>query len=312
MFDCIRKYLNKPIKNSEFNTELIRFFTEKDNLFLQTENEQELRVLAGAIINEYIMSSNLENKIVLALALITALFESKAENIINKDIIENAQKFLDEKSIELRKINDESEIINTQFEPDIEGIDAQTVPQKLVDITEEISKVIIDINQKLKLLNKKSQILAEESNIHWWIFHGFSNELKIPLKEIDTIRAPIIIANELFNLTDIIPNPISSEEFLKKVIIDNIEEIKKVTIKEVINNLDMSFKQKFLNNFEKTNLGNLCPIMTGCLKSIETGEDKGWTSIFQNATNLKTTKKIDIIKLAHQSYLEQILVRSLN
>ena len=92
LLDCIRLYLNKPIINQEFKLDFNKLFLDNDPLFHQRNNELELRVLAGAIISEYINCAENEECITLGLALITGSF--KITEIINSDILDDAIEYI--------------------------------------------------------------------------------------------------------------------------------------------------------------------------------------------------------------------------
>src|SRR5882762_2526637 len=62
MLNCVRLFLNKPIIQTDFKDELIAGFRESDTLFPEKNNLLELRVLAGAILFEYVINGKSKDK----------------------------------------------------------------------------------------------------------------------------------------------------------------------------------------------------------------------------------------------------------
>jgi len=321
LLDCVRLYLNKPNVSEEFKKEFTSLFLA-DPLFPIKENDFELRVLAGAIINEHINSNKGSDSVSLAMALMTSSFELKG--IINKDIIENSIEFKERKSVEYRKQS--QEIIFSPIEMEEEELmdeEAQENEEELIPTTiDELNSKIDDLEdymlEKLKMFNQvqllynKVKVLEEESNIHWWIFRAFSNFKNQPMKELDYHVAPILLALELSDLTTIIPGPNASKQYLKKVIYDNLtDHSKPIIIKDVINKTNRIDKEKIILRFRKSNLGNLCPILYAFDESSKIDNDESWIAYFEKTTGISSNNKIDMIDLAYQFYLENLLVKSL-
>lgn len=307
MFNCVKLFLNKKY-DEEFKAELIKSFTVSDPLFQQRDNELELRVLCGAIIHEYIIDDEYEDSITLALSLISATFENK--DIINYDIIIDAKKYLNDKSIELREQNTDLDLLE-DIEEEVSA-EVESIETLKVQIDNRYN--ITQINEYLKKLNSKIDVLDEESNMHWWIFRGFSNYKAKPIKDLDIEMAPIFLGKDLSDLTKIIPGPLASEQFLKKLINDNFQENSAVLLifKDVINKLERADKEKFIDEtFKKTNIGNICPIMFACQESLKIDDGKTWLAYFENDTGLNAKTKISIIDLAKQFYIENLLTKCL-
>lgn len=309
MFNCIRLYLNKEIKDQEFIQNFINIFLAKDPLFPQSNNKLELRVLAGAILSEYIETKKTKDRIAIAMALKSGLFEIKTADLINSDIIESVHRFLLDEAINIRNQDEKmpSLILNTKITPP--DVLLETISTSFTSLNENFKNIV----EIFKNLIKRTSILEEESNIHWWIFRGYSNYSNLPIKELDFQTAPILLAKELSDLTTIIPGPISSEQFLKKVLVDNFTDPNKtISLKDVVNSLYTQIKEQIALKYNVTSLGNLCPLMFGFTKSLDIDDDKSWISFFEKSTGIKTSTKVDLFNLAQQYYCEDLLVKSLS
>jgi len=314
LLNCVRQYLNLPIEDTNFISQLYEIFLKFNNLFAQKNNHLELRVLCGAIIHEYIIFDKAKDKYKIAYSLLSGLFEQDKKSLINVEIIEQINNFINETSINIReKVIELKQIaVISNLKEDVNNQESlKSNFDNIVSYFKSISKNITDNNN---LLNSKLKIIEEESNIHWWIFRGFSNIFNIPFSKLKINSAPIIIGKELSDLINIIPGPIAYVQFLEKIINDNLPIKdkafdKNIIFKNVINDIEIELKKELSENFTNSKLGNLCPIMISFQKSIDSGDKKGWLSSFKNSTNLDANKKIDIYKLAIQSYIENILMK---
>jgi hypothetical protein len=314
LFDCVRLYLNKPVINHFFENELVELFTSEDPLFQQKDNRLELMVLCGAMIYEFI-TAEYKGSISLALSLVTATFESKG--VLNSDIIETVKDFLNQKSIDIREQSQELHLIESNEEEIEEGTDDEGDGEKNDETYETLTNDtyrISQINELIINLNNKIAVLDEESNIHWWIFRGYSNYKNKPINELDIEIAPLILGKELSELTKLIPGSLASRQFLMKLIKEDLqkEPSYEITIKEVVNKVESGDKGIFIESYKNTNLGNLCPLMFACQEALNIGDNSSWIAYFVKGTEIKKNAKVKVIDLANQFYLENLLVKSLN
>ena len=298
MQNVIRFFLNKPLP-SEFSDEFIKIFLEGDPMFPQKNNALELRVLAGALLHEYVVTSKNKDQISVALALRSTLFGIDPKSLINKDIIETVLQLLAERSISTRE-----KIKKEPIELSIEA-SATDIPAA---VNSQFKKLAAYINDSV---TRRTEILEEESNIHWWIFRSFSNDFGVPFKEIEFKQTPIIIGKELSDLINIIPGPIATEQFLLKLLQDNAAEEKEVLFKDVVNSISREYMEKFNGDFHGA-LGNLCPLHFSFLKAIESADRKSWVAPFQKITGLHPDKlRTGRVNLALQVCYEKLLLLSL-
>lgn len=306
LLECVRLYLNKPLNTEDFENEFIKLFTEDDPMFLQKDNELELRVLSGAIINEFVVGDEFEDSITLALSLISATF--KNAEIINSDIIDNVRKYIVDKSLEVRE---------QDLELDLEEEEEQDEVEKEEDIEKRLENKmnnfynIPQINKLLKKLSYKISILEEESNIHWWIFRGYSNYKNEPFKDLDIEVVPIVLGKELSDLTKLVPGFYAFDQFLMKVIYDSFSENGDtlVAFKDVINKIEKADKVKFIEKFKKTEIKNICPLMFAFHEALKIDDNKTWIKYYESSTGIKTNMKLNIIDLARQAYTENLLLK---
>jgi GTPase-associated system helical domain len=312
-FNCIRLFVGKQISDQNFLGEMTRIFLEEDPLFKQKDNLLELRVLAGAVVNEIIETPKHKDKISTAIALKCSLFGINTKDLINTEIITLANNFLAEESLRLREFDDKRTLINLSIESSVPDTNPATLAAIFTKINEQLHKVSISINEKSDYNSRRIQVLEEESNIHWWIFRYFSNVLNKPMRDVEFELAPIIVGKELNNLILILPWPKAFEEYLKKVIYDSFpsENNKEILFKDSINALKRLKIDLFATDHASL-IGNICPLLTAYSLSNQSGDETGWFSFFEKSTDIKHTIKVSCIELAKQSFFESMLLKSLN
>jgi|GEM_PF-2307097 len=303
MLDCIRCYLAKPIKDTNFKADLTKIFLDADPVFNQTGNDFELRVLCGAIINDIIENSKSKNRVELAVALQTALFGIEAKDLINIDIIESANTFLNNEANLIRDNVELSETANFNIPISLAEINVETLTTHFTNLNKQLA----GISKSLNSANRKIEILEEESNIQWWIFKSYSNLLNIPFSEMPQLSAPIVLGEELCGLTNIFPPPANFQNFLNKILKDSFStQVDSLKFKDVINGLETSYKEGNMKPIADA-FGNITPISLAASTSLLSDESSAWPSIFEKASGIKANLRASKEALAKQSYYENIL-----
>ncbi len=310
LFDCVKYFLNKPITNSNFVSDLTQIFLE-DPMFPQTNNELELRVLTGAIIVECLETSKTVERIQIALAVRTGLFQKDNTDLINVDIISTVESFLMKESESRRALIDDVTIPDFSVKINLADTGIESINGGFEEMNDGLSEIKKTMKAVLDFSKKNISILQEESNIHWWIFRAFSNLVGKQIKELDQRTVPVLIGKELCNLTSFAPGPINSDQFLKKILFDNVKNKSlESTLKESINTIDLEVKKIF--SIQTTSaIGVLCPIHLACSLSLQVdGDENAWLPLFEKATQIKSNIKLDAAALAIQVYNESLLIQS--
>jgi hypothetical protein len=298
LLNCIRLFLGIPVAGNELNEELVKGFLEGDPLFPQTQNQLELRILAGAIVHEYVMNTKNKDRIPVALSLKTATFGLQEKKLINTDIIEDVENFLALKSISIREqTKKEAQTISFEAATDSTAV-------KLSSANDQLKILIAFLNESLI---KRIEVLEEESNIHWWLFRRFSNDKGESIEKLDYKSAPLIISKELADLTTLIPGPVNAEQLLAKMLLENSGEEKEFSIKDSINELDRVYREKLMSNNDNNKSGNTTPLVHAIAKSIEVTDKTSWVSAFENSSAIKAAMKVKRSEIALQFYYECLL-----
>jgi hypothetical protein len=309
--DCIRLFVDKPIANTNFRQEMVKAFQEGDPMFLERDNDLELRVLAGAIVNEVIETSGpkSKNRISVALALLSSVFYIKEGSLINKDIVDSAISFLQNSAAEEREQAETKSLPKINLDTTMPDANPATITAKLTTLNDQILKFTTTLTDKLEAANNKIAALEEESNVHWWIFRGVSDTLEKPMTEVEAEQAPLIIGHELGTLVGLPPFAPAYQFFIIKVMKDSFPDgIKETSIKDSVNSLDSRIKTHTLVQKSKT-FGNICPVFNAIDVSQQSSDANGWTSIYEKSVGIKSTEKVSPKDLASQFFIENMLLK---
>ncbi|HEX8515186.1 MAG TPA: GTPase-associated system all-helical protein GASH [Bacteroidia bacterium] len=306
--NCIKLFLNKTANIPEFSSELTTVFLD-DPLFPQSNNALELRVLAGALLAEYIETSKADDKDRIALLLKAGQFKLDPSGQINIEIFQINEHFLRNESIAQRTFEDDVELPELGVEITLADASVASIKAELEKINQDLSLASDALNDVLNFAKENISILKEESNIHWWLFREYSNLLKSPYSDISNKIAPFLAGKELSDLTTILPGIINADEFLKKMLFNVKDSKEEVTIKEAVNSLGAEVQNLFKMD-DSIVYKELCPLHLACTLALQVGDNDGWTGMFEKATGFKATVKSNVLELALQSYYESLLLKN--
>ena len=151
----------------------------------------------------------------------------------------------------------------------------------------------------------KLNIVEEESNIHWWLLRSFSNKKKLPVAELETIEAPFILALELGKLYKNLPIPNNAEAFLNKILNDVPNKMESISIKQAVETVTSKLSDEIKETIVEK-YGNLAPLHFGFSKSIESGGDVAWTSIFKTQTSISSDFECSPLKMVLVNSLRRL------
>jgi hypothetical protein len=311
LLDCVRLYLKKPMINETFRVEFVKVFKDEDSMFYEADSDLELRVLAGVIINEYIGKSKNEDRYVLAMALASGCFGVDETDVINMQIITKAHEVIEATAEELRT----GDVVEPPTLPELgdipaDLIDFPSVRKHLAKLNEAFGEFLGEYDESDKALRHKVNVLSEESQIHWWLFRSFSTTVQRRFHELNVKVAPVILAYELYLITEMVPGPVNAEEFLKNAFsaVPGINDIK-YTIKDAVTALYENLSENIkLMDFER--FGNLCPLILGVNRALDSAGDAGWTKVFENFTGVSANFSDTPLEIATQFYNEALLCYS--
>ncbi|WP_158799419.1 GTPase-associated system all-helical protein GASH [Pedobacter sp. L105] len=305
LLDCIRLYLDKPIKNREFNKELFLAISSSDGMFIEDNGSLENRVIAGAIISEAI-SKNTINSLKIATALKLGIFGVEKNSILNIDIVQSAIDYLNQRAESVREPSNYTPAI---LKYQILGEDPQSLETLTAHIRSQavyLKSMATNIEKQRHEYSTRLKTLEEESNIHWWLFREFSKIKNVAVAELIPEQAPFVLALELGKLFISLPQPNNAESFLNKILSKITNLPSEFSIKNAI---DIVFKNLTSVVEEKSTdiYGNLSPLYFAYSKAIESGGNEAWTAIFIKQTSISSEYKCSALEMSLQFLNETLL-----
>lgn len=278
-------------------------FQDADAAFQMRGNDQELVVLAGAKLVHLIEQAEMDVASMSALSLVCAAAQNLRHPAPVADILEKAVKYLQERSV--NRSASTTTVTNTLQDKELlESIKDAGAPW---DVFASAFENLLNEHRSLKL---ELPIIAEESNMLWWLFSEYSRDMKQAWSKLSLPAAALIAGKELADLTRIIPGPIAATAFLDKAIRRTSSKPQaKVSVKDALNDTSIEWRQQFAAESLPSELLDLAPISQGIRLSI-TAPDESWLAAFEQSTGLSADSKMIPFHLAYQIYLEALLCRS--
>ncbi|MDO1451349.1 GTPase-associated system all-helical protein GASH [Rhodocytophaga aerolata] len=306
LLDCVRLYLQKPVKSKNFEKELFFAIQKYDSLFLEEGSELEKKILAGAIIGESLIKR--EDKDRIAGSLKSGSFGLAKESILNSEIVSFAVEHLNKKAIDIRE---DKRTLKTLTKLPVFSKETPTVES----LTEIVKNLLVYIKsaaalneQQYGIMEDKIAVLEEESNIHWWLFRSYSSKRECLISELDAVEAIFILSSELNDLIRMLPPPNNIESFLKKIWSDVQDKPEKVSIKDAIEVLYNKLQDKIDDQEKKYEVyGNLIPLHLAFIKAKELEGNTAWTAPFEKLSGIKVDLKFNPVELSYQFLTELIL-----
>jgi len=303
--ECIKFFFGKKVQDT-FKDEFVKSILTLDSLFPQINNDLELKILSGAIIYNRIIVIDDYDSIKLALAFTSCSFCLEEKSIINPDIFEDINNYLVKEAIR------ERELSSLNFDNIDRVIKKTTQETKEINVEktfDEVKSRFAEIKKVFKGFIENQDILAEESNIHWWLFNGFSRLLNVPMTELNVREAPFIYALELADLTQYITPPVSTKDFFHKLLAEKQkEEDNEQLLKDVVN----QFIEKYPQIGKKESLGAICPLTMACNYRLELEDNEAWIKKYNSDNSINIESKVSCLDLSYQFYIENLLLNNLD
>ncbi|KJR44333.1 hypothetical protein UF75_5281 [Desulfosporosinus sp. I2] len=314
ILELVKMFFGLPT-DASFKKQFIDLYAK--DLTFQSKNEREISLLAGVTIIELMEKEIHVTKIVLATMCI-ALFKQDA---IIPDVQAIVSKKLKDITAEIRDLETEQRmrtISNTEITELKKSLELGAWnPQNIVEFSKVLSNIAANFNALVNNQNELSKsliIFKEDSNILSWLFGEWSNDLDKPLNgSIKRSETALILGKELADLVEQIPGPYPAKAFLKKMLGHCKADKKNISLVEMVDSLDESWKELLLDDYNIINNGENTPILLSVSKALETNEPKVWKHAYQKAIGIDAEEMIsDPLTWAYQMYLECLLVKYIN
>lgn len=223
----VKLHLALPDVSGEFMSSFRTTFFEIDSTFRMTGNDIELQVLAGAVLD-----ATLDRKDVfsdgVALTLIASAAPDLRKKIFLQDVLTKASDHLFDRGSLVRSVQLKSKINMAGFDASITEIKtaATTNPVTLGVPLEAAFRVVADnfsklnqnIDGRLTSIQRRQDVLAEESNIVWWLFGAARRDTLVTFAQENAVQAAFCAARDLADLTIIVPPPLAASAYLSRIL----------------------------------------------------------------------------------------------
>jgi hypothetical protein len=298
--EIVRLYYGRSPKDPGFLERYQKIFKQQDETFPMRKNDLIVRVLAGASV-VFCIQNVKDSADKVALATVCHNYQGLLGKNPLPDIIEIARRH-----IEVQSLQNRSRHVLPQITiPDISG---NIPPEKLSSV---IVNILTSTNNTISELNRYLKIEREESNVLWWLFAEYSNDLNRRMAELDTSVVPLVAGKELADLTCITPGLFSAEAFLGKIVNAVATKTHKTSLRLAVNNAPAEWKEKWIQERNPKMVEDLCPVHYAITKSLEFQDPESWVPVFDKNTAIKADHKITPTKLALQVYQESLLIKTM-
>lgn len=204
-----------------------KVFFDIDSTFRMIGNDNELRVLAGAILYGVIQRNDAFSDGI-SLVVLAAAFPELRKKAPSGDLLKAAQKHIFDRGVVVRSVapkgkpalNDIETTLNTWKT----NLAAGTAPVwaevevTLRALADNVAKVNQSVDARLTLAQRQHEILLEESNIIWWLFGGAVKGTQAQYSGLSAAEAAFSAAKDLSSLTQVLPPPIASPVYLERAL----------------------------------------------------------------------------------------------
>ncbi len=268
-------------------------FQKADAAFPMRGNDRELVVLAGAKLVDAIERAPRDVADLAALSLICAAAQNLRPNPAVAEIPEVAARYLSKRA-------------TSRALPDKESSGRELV-EALINVGTPYDLLAAEF-QKLQL---ELPIVAEETNMLWWLVSEHSRDLNQPWRKLPVSAVCLVAGKELADLTRVIPGPIAATAFLDRVIRSGRTECPTaVLISDAVNETPVEWRQEYEKKSYPSELEDIVPISHGIKLSLSAPDKDTWLPMFAKATGISIDSKSAPHTLAYQMFLETLVCRT--
>jgi hypothetical protein len=218
------------------------FFDADNSGFRMSDNDVELRVLAGVLIIEILHRKDAFADGVALVVLAAAAPDLRKKVPILKEVLPATSNYLFDRSALVRRPGPtKSKSALTSVEAELTEITqlASTNPAAIWKpteaairhVSENVSKVSEFLESRILHLQKRQDHLAEEANIVWWLFAGADRVTLESYSGQTAVEAALFCARDLASLTVLLPPPLAAPAYIERCLSTHHDV--QVTLEEV-------------------------------------------------------------------------------
>ncbi|WP_316801595.1 GTPase-associated system all-helical protein GASH [Pedobacter frigidisoli] len=317
----LKIYLGISKETSPEYIDLVDKFKSNDELF-SVQNTNLLRLLAGCSIAEKIEENRSYLSDMLALGICTRI---GSQIDILPQLIPLAEQFWINECERGRDmpVTDVPKKLTQSFSKVVmtagaEGPAAITVADETIKnltlVQKDTNNLLVNANKIFDMITElqtNQKYLAEESNVLWWIFGGYSEVIGKKFCAVAPELVAIITPFELNRLTLNLPGLGKIDNMVSKIFELNAEQKKAETLGSIVSSLGVDSEgiQDVLPEIDPT-ISSLCPLLNA-LHSYTEFAGNEWKPIYEKRSGVKTDTHFELSFVSNQLYKELMLTRVL-
>lgn len=280
------------VSNAPFTERFRTAFNTADPNFQMSGNDRELLVLAGAALICVTDNYAREFADLAALCLICAALQNVRAAAVPQ-IPELAATYLSKRCANRAAHVDGSE------------------ESKLLKSLTAMGGACAELAPEFQKVQLELPIVAEETNMLWWLFSETSRDLEQRLSELTVAAACLVTGKELADLTRTMPGPLAARAFLDRAVRSGRRKLPaSISIADVVNQASKAWRTEQYATPLPNELSSILPINQAVRLSLQAPDDDTWGPMFETATGISPAGKRAPNAFAYQAFLEHLAVRS--
>ena len=267
-------------------------FNKADANFTMSGNDRELVVLAGAALVHATEFAVREIADLSGLCLVSGAFQNLRTSAVPQ-IPELGATYLSKRSANRAALRD--------------GSAESTLLSELTSAGEPYSKLAPEFQK----VQSEFPIVAEETNMLWWLFSETSRDLEQRLSELPLAATCLVTGKELADLTRTIPGPLAARAFLDKAIRSGRKKLPaSVSVSDVVNQAPKAWRTEHYATPLPNELSGILPLNQAVRLSLQAPDDNAWGPMFETATGISSAGRCAPNGCAYQTFIEHLTARS--
>ncbi len=321
IYDLTKAYHSLNVGDGTEPTELIEATREFDNAFVPAGRATEIAVLAGAVLNEVLLSKRDSTSDCVALAIVVPAFQGLRKANPIPQLVTSAEQYLADRSADLRKPPKDSKpeagVAKDVIDNTTQALKESQFPQAadhLGTLVAAQNKIMRGQAAEIRALEKRLLLLREESDVLWWLTGAHSRIVNQSFADLEPGAAALLVGRELADLTQIIPGPLAIGAFAKRMLGSTLSEKAEVelTLGSAINSLSGQVRTAWGEDAQAAKSSGICPLYSAIVHSLTVAKPAEWPPLFKKSQSLDAKLKCHPALLSRQLYLESLLLRAGN
>ncbi|EHI99073.1 hypothetical protein CDLVIII_2429 [Clostridium sp. DL-VIII] len=297
-------------KQDKFKDSFAEIFIKDDSAF-SYEQDKEIQLLAGIMLNEILKDNDKYNTIIeLSCICLKNYYDPPIEGVFNN--IENG--FYE--SLKQLRENEDNDYAKRNFGKSLQVMIKENPSLVTSNLNEEVAKQleslkqnIISIFSNFEKMQKINSLKSEDSEVLWWVIGEWSCDLNKPFKEIDDNFIPILIGKEMADKVNVLPGPFAAKAVINKIL-SNFKD-KQLYVYKYAEKIERDWLEKFIEKYYIEAISDFTPILKYFNKITEIDELDNSSNELENICPA-IIKKEEITNkdIAYSIYLECLLSKA--